>query len=560
MTTDRDDARLRARLTALASAVPMEGQRLTSAGAPGRPDRPTVRTTAASGTAGLLGLLVVVLAGSAWLVGQPSGPLGDGVTGSARDGDYELLISVDRASYRVGEPITATATLTYRGALDSVTIGDNGYPIVFGVEQVDGTLSVEPGGRQPCNGHTLVRDRPFEAAFSKSGLWIGSDPDASFKTSYFADPLLRLPAGTWRIFAEGWFDEGSCGGARHQFQASVVVTVSAAQASASTSAPTPAPPGTATASLAPTSSTTSDTADTIAFWDERRGVSGVATTAADGSETGKVLVTADGGQTWTTALAAPAPVREVWVAGSSSAWALAECAAAQDPTCRQLYRSTDGGASWTSMQTDLTSIAFADSTHGWGIVDSGPVKMTAVLRSTSDGGSTWADAPAPCDASPVGGLRAIAFDSATSGLAVCAETLGAGGEFHSVLATTDGGARWTVQASTGIPDPNGGSSSPAVGEIHYGGYIGRIVVAPDGTAWMTGGRMAPLVSRDRGATWLALGLGDPDGNLVQSAWPLTASSGFALMWSPDRQATLLEETTDGGRTWTERSASPAVSP
>ncbi len=386
------------------------------------------------------------------------------------------MISVDRASYQVGDAISATASLTYRGALDSVTIGDNGSPIVFGVEQVDGTLSVEPGGRQPCNGHTLVRDRPFEAAFSKSGLWIGSDPDASFKASYFADPLLRLPVGRWRIFAEGWFDEGSCGGAGHQFQASVVVTVSAAQASASNALPTTTPPATATATApASTSATTSDSVGAVAFWDERRGVAGAATAAADGAETGKVLSTADGGKTWTTTLAVPWPVLEVWVAGPDAAWALASCAT-QEPTCRQLYRSADGGATWSSMQTDLTSITFSDPTHGWGIVDSGPVKLTSVLRTTSDGGATWQDAISPCEGSRVGGLRAIAFNSATSGMAVCADTLGAGGEFHSVLATTDGGAHWTVQASTGIPGPDGSSGTPAVGEIQYGGYIGQIIV------------------------------------------------------------------------------------
>jgi photosystem II stability/assembly factor-like uncharacterized protein len=130
-------------------------------------------------------------------------------------------------------------------------------------------------------------------------------------------------------------------------------------------------------------------------------------------------------------------------------------------------------------------------------------------------------------------------------------TLGASGEFHAVLATNDAGSHWTTVASTG-----GASNSKPRGHLPYGGYIRAIVEARDGTAWISGDRMVPLESGDDGRTWEPLRLGDPAANLVAAAWPLDARRGAAVMWAPDHQATLFEVTTDGGRSWTERSLWP----
>jgi len=98
------------------------------------------------------------------------------------------------------------------------------------------------------------------------------------------------------------------------------------------------------------------------------------------------------------------------------------------------------------------------------------------------------------------------------------------------------------------------SSAKPIGSLPYGGYITGLVEAVDGTAWITGGQMVPLASRDGGVTWQPLALGDPAANLVEAAWPLDASRGFAVMWAPDSQASLLEATTDGGRRWSVRSS------
>jgi photosystem II stability/assembly factor-like uncharacterized protein len=305
---------------------------------------------------------------------------------------------------------------------------------------------------------------------------------------------------------------------------------------------TPAPSDTTGASFV--------SADAVAFWNDDDGIAGLSLTRPVGSSSGQLLATSDGGRSWRTLAFTPAGVVQVTVAGPADAWALAVCS--DIPTCeRRLYRSTDAGATWTSAPTDLSWVSFVDPLDGWGVVGSSvstdPTPTT--FRRTRDGGATWTTMPTPCAGSTVGPLRTVSGRTASAGLAVCALTAGAGGELHAVLATGDGGAHWTVRASTGDavgPKP--------VGSLPYGGYITGIVEAADGTAWITGDRMVPLASRDEGATWQPLALGDGAANLVFAAWPLDASRGFAVIWAPDRQITLLEATTDGGRTWVERSS------
>jgi len=284
----------------------------------------------------------------------------------------------------------------------------------------------------------------------------------------------------------------------------------------------------------PSSPGSSTYADAVAFWDDERGLVGLNISRLDGSSSGELELATDGGRSWATGGPTNSGVAQVDVVGAS-----------------RLYRSTDAGASWSSAVTDLTWVSFVDRLNGWGVAGAGPSVDPGIpaLERTRDGGRHWVTIESPCTGSDVGRLRAVSFRSLTSGLAVCAFTAGAGGELHSVLATEDGGRYWTVRASTGDA-----SGSKPLGDLSYGGYIRGTVETRDGTAWISGDRMVPLASHDGGARWQPLGLGDPDGNLVYAAWPRDARHGVAVMWAPDSQATLFEITSDGGRTWTERSS------
>ncbi len=292
---------------------------------------------------------------------------------------------------------------------------------------------------------------------------------------------------------------------------------------------------------------------TLAFWDQQRGLVAGSYGVPGETGVGRILRTTDGGRTWTSVDSPPDPVSELWVTGSSDAWALSSCPDGTTP-CRYLLSSTDGGTTWTSAPTNLAWVSFGTGVDGWG-VGAAPGVMASGLYRTSNGGSTWTSVRSPCQGSTAGPLRAVAFRAATSGMAVCAATLGAGGEFHSVLSTSDGGVTWQVRASVAPAPSQQTGRVPSVGSLQYGGYIQGVVLASDGTAWMWGGRMDVLLSTDDGVTWSGGGL-TSDGGGMAEAWPLDAGHGFALLWDPNRQATLLEATGDGAHTWQERMAWP----
>ena len=290
--------------------------------------------------------------------------------------------------------------------------------------------------------------------------------------------------------------------------------------------------------------------DALAFADGSVGFLGGGFSRSDGSLGGVVMATTDGGRHWQAILGTTAPVAQLWVAGGQ-VWARTTCNGSNPPCTPLLLRravvsgvpSVSTGTPWFATSTNLGTISFVDAVHGWGAADLSPGPGTVPTYRTSDGGVSWTSVTSPCRGSPVGPLRAIAFRSVSVGLALCATTLGAGGEFRSVLRTPDGGATWHVVASVASPP------IPAVGTMPYGGYARGLVVSADGTAWLWGDRMDPLASLDGGATWRPLAIGEPDALPVNATWPLDARHGFALLWDPNRQATLVEATADGGRTW-----------
>jgi hypothetical protein len=102
-----------------------------------------------------------------------------------------------------GEAIPVSATLTYLGPADGVTLsGEFPDATYFSLEQLDGPLDMPGGGsRLICYDTALSRGVPDAIPFVKSGAFESSTPDAAFWTTYFSDPVLHLPAGSWRVSA-----------------------------------------------------------------------------------------------------------------------------------------------------------------------------------------------------------------------------------------------------------------------------------------------------------------------------------------------------------------------
>jgi photosystem II stability/assembly factor-like uncharacterized protein len=348
------------------------------------------------------------------------------------------------------------------------------------------------------------------------------------------------------------------------------LTVSALRLVPASSSPSPVPSASVPSAVAtPSMSAPSPSAQaepaslqmtSVAFWAD--GLNGLVGGGVD--KTGRVDRTTDGGRSWTTVLQLNTPVGQVTVTGRADAWIITGCA--NSPAgCTSLWHSGDLGTTWTEIHAAVSTmsfdtVSFANSDIGWAVTYTTPLPgtpvggaMPSVLKRTTDGGATWMTVDAgPCastDLSPIGLLGVVARNSLSAWLLCGGGGAGSFGE-KTVAVTTDGGASWQVRAQATYP---GGTD---IGQIPLSGHASGMAIAPDGTAWMWGGRMVPLASTDGGRTWAELPLGDPDVLLARPAWPLDAQHGYALLWDPNQQTTRLEATSDGGQTWSTRFSWP----
>ncbi len=114
-----------------------------------------------------------------------------------------------------GTPIDISAILTWEGVAPAATIwGSAGGPVSFSVAQIDGDIKVMAAMDAACAPHGYTRLAPAAIPFVKSGGYSADDPNAGFYRAYFADPLLRLPEGNWRVTANvsGYLKECEIGG------------------------------------------------------------------------------------------------------------------------------------------------------------------------------------------------------------------------------------------------------------------------------------------------------------------------------------------------------------
>jgi hypothetical protein len=179
------------------------------------PGRPIARR--AGGAVGLLVVLVaVVLVGGVILQSHPVANVGRAV-----DGPFTLEITVPNREYVAGAGIPVTASLTYTGPEASVRIGHALQVIGFGVDEFLGG-AIRPIWAFKCGSSLLQRGVPLVVPFAKTGGML--TPNPSFM-AYFADPVLRLPPGTWHVYAEASFSEQGCNDIGRDMRAEVVITV-----------------------------------------------------------------------------------------------------------------------------------------------------------------------------------------------------------------------------------------------------------------------------------------------------------------------------------------------
>jgi len=259
-------------------------------------------------------------------------------------------------------------------------------------------------------------------------------------------------------------------------------------------------------------------------------------------------VTDDGGLTWRPAAWADVSDQPVFT-DASDGWVFGQVGG--------LYRTIDGGASWTSVALppaqyqDVGSPSFSDPQHGR-LVAQPFAGAGAVILSTADGGRTWSRQTIAWPA--LGDVGAVEMFDAQRGLVQMASRLTAQGPTFDQ--TSDGGLTWRPLV---LPRPSAVPAGDVPGGQVWAGPPVRILGATTGVTWhvyedptaSAPGWIAFFVTSDAGRTWRQAGPIAPGGSAA------VLSAQHWLVVSPTG---LLAQTIDSGATWTTASTAGLALP
>jgi len=277
------------------------------------------------------------------------------------------------------------------------------------------------------------------------------------------------------------------------------------------------------------------------------------------SGTAVVWRTDDGGRTWARYAVEAPPFVSISAISSSVALAGAICSQPRSPNCYDgVYATSNGGLAWSRIaDASIVSLSLIDATNGWGIdwtlLQGGPGR---VLRSTSDGGRTWSDAPAnPCPAylSPI----TVSFANAKLGWLGCAGPSSAGAGAKAVLMTSDGGRTWRLQAAV---DPSGGTGVAVVGSIPGDGYLSGLSMTTDGIGVIWGALGSILWTDDGGRVWRNVVPSGPKWASAMAGYVSATGEATVALLDETARRQVLEQTSDAGRTWHELAELPFPAP
>jgi photosystem II stability/assembly factor-like uncharacterized protein len=267
--------------------------------------------------------------------------------------------------------------------------------------------------------------------------------------------------------------------------------------------------------------------------------------------------TADGGRTWwkSGSIAGAEPVA-VAFASQNQGWLLESMGAAMSQNPVRLYRSSDGGRSWSlaarsatksggplngsglPVACDKTGVAAspapAGSQTGIGWITSYcPASLADAVLVSHDGGAHWASVPLPLPASlcEQSGCEVTEpqFGGHTTFLVIWAFP-----DQALLLVTTDGGATWRIVI---LPDRAG-----PYPRLRFFGESDGIAVSAG--AQGTIGRTFYLTS-DGGRTWTPVAQGRRFGSSTSFDF---VSSAIGFAWVPN-EAAVMYQTSSSGRSW-----------
>jgi len=268
-----------------------------------------------------------------------------------------------------------------------------------------------------------------------------------------------------------------------------------------------------------------------------------------------VLRTTDGGRTWHESLAFGVPAGGGSGSGTGGNWIVGIEGIGMDQAFA-LGQSTlmvtgDGGATWTQrfLPAGLSALAmdFTSSTNGYVVADpscpqSAPTCPVEVLH-TDDGGATWTTVfttSQPSSGSPQ--MAYVSFPEASHGWFYVGNLATFQGQ---VFATSDAGATWTLVQKTF------NAVRPDVVAFTFENATTGWVALDQGAGPIGGGIK---VTNDGGATWARIG--DKRGWSIADLSVDPTGGVWAVSDMPNG-ANFLVHSTDGGKTWTQVLPAPA---
>ncbi|MCH4892189.1 hypothetical protein GO308_03565 [Sphingomonas sp. SFZ2018-12] len=221
-----------------------------------------------------------------------------------------------------------------------------------------------------------------------------------------------------------------------------------------------------------------------------------------------------------------------------------------------LYRTTDGGKSWTKVAskpgTFIRALGFVDRTTGFignigtdyypGVTDTTP------LYRTDDGGATWT--PVDLGGRTIAGVCAIdvlktqRIYQGKLEPRVVIHAAGRVGGPTGILRSTDGGKSWSVIDMA--------EHAGMILDIKFFDERTGLVFASTGTDPKTTEGLI-LRTTDGGKSWTRVYTSGRGAELIWKASFPTATTGYATVQSydPARAQQLIVKTSDGGKSWTE---------
>lgn len=231
-------------------------------------------------------------------------------------------------------------------------------------------------------------------------------------------------------------------------------------------------------------------------------------------------------------------VVDAFFVDSDHGWAL--LADSEDKGHRILF-TTDGGRRWAASLLDTGAdtprwLFFVDREHGWmaahpAMPGSPP---TSSLYRTADGGRTWSGP------TTIPGCGPVHFDTVLHGW--LADPGFRGGCGDGLYETLDGGGTWTERQVVRQPQGTG------VDRLDVRHALPRLTsrVLPVGLIEGERSRVTFFVSGDRGETWSFAGSIELPG---RERYPHASVADADAWWAADSEGTVVAVTTDGGGRW-----------